>query len=274
MIYRFTSDGTGHVNLSFKYWTTDEQWKPLPGQERLEIFRCHPGTQRQMLPEGLPDLVPALFDLKTDFVELSKSIQKIQDMIPPNEHAWWLNWLNQDEDEADEGKYNTRKMWDDMADTWPFPLSVFEPYAEPYIADPDDITNADAANLNPIRSLRKNELASPEIKTHTRNQQHMAAAISTAVGKMAIYITNRSEDKLIGKIVSTQQNDKAKLLRYEEGKKKWSSSGKFNVVPANNIIKLFDLNKNGALPKRIQERMQEMQQEESDNQNSSESECE
>ena len=59
-IFRLSDNGEGHIQIQFKYLSTDEFWRPQVGEDILEIFKLDYDGQ-QILPPGTPDLVNPSF---------------------------------------------------------------------------------------------------------------------------------------------------------------------------------------------------------------------
>lgn len=69
-------DEDDHVAVKYKFYTTDEEWKPTDSEPRIELFRL---TKRvkQIIPRNLPGAVTPKYDdsNKQNYQEIKKSVR-------------------------------------------------------------------------------------------------------------------------------------------------------------------------------------------------------
>ena len=63
---RVYCDKPGHVAFSYKMWSNDAMWLPLPEQERLELFKLD-SAGKQILPTCVPSIVELVHELRQNY---------------------------------------------------------------------------------------------------------------------------------------------------------------------------------------------------------------
>ena len=58
-------DRPGHVSISYKNWSRDDQWHPLQGEDSVELFKLDENGE-QIAPTSIPKLVEADWNNKND----------------------------------------------------------------------------------------------------------------------------------------------------------------------------------------------------------------
>ncbi|XP_070548330.1 uncharacterized protein [Ptychodera flava] len=184
------------VAVQFKHWSTDLAWQPEDGQ--LEIFKKENGVQ--ILPEGLPDVVPMTFQEK-DISSLKQSIAKSKDVLRFAQFEWWKTFL-------DSPKMETVRMSKQSTNWYLGELSSYRPVQPPVASTSQETTEAIDRLLtreregrqvtNAIRRQRRVQPNRRLLTTPPRSRRAVRVAI--AVGNMAIFSFN--EDKAVGKVMS------------------------------------------------------------------------
>ncbi len=82
--------------IQSKAWSTDPEWGP-----KVEIFKID-DEERQMLPEGVPDVVEPDFFKKQDREKVVKNINKLKGYMNDGEGQWWDTFLLDPETALDE----------------------------------------------------------------------------------------------------------------------------------------------------------------------------
>lgn len=242
-------DTPDHVNLKYKLWADDEEWRPEANKNKIEMFILDEDNQ-QIIPEGEPQILAPDFERKTDLKQLSKSILASKGTIGNIE--WWCDWTT---------KGKTENMWNEMATHWEWPLKKLIPYAwrAPVTEDATPIAP------NPLRSLRDKELGvnlkpmESEKRIATCSVQN---SIADSVNKFALYRLFARDVVRMGKIQQIVKGGKVKLIQY-----KGQMNGIWKELPRKDPLRLstcgttyiiftFErLTTLGRLPKNIKEQM-------------------
>jgi hypothetical protein len=244
-----------HVSLHYKYWTTDDDWKPAPDDAPLELFRLDL-QNRQILPRWQPELVTPMFDLRTDFESLEASILAQKDIFPPGReialYKWWQDWC--DHNNKEEKFAKTTEMWNNMATTWDWPLSSYQPFAEKQQENAED----DQQGSNQLRDLRQREMATPEVVSKPRSMQLLLRGpIEHCVNYMAVYSMVRNRERRIGKIMNAHGENKVQMRQFACSETEvWSPQKGRNstqVVPILKVHHIFKINKAGTITQRVRD---------------------
>ena len=69
-------DESDHVAVKYKFYVTDDEWKPSASEPRIELF-CLTKQGKQVIPRKCPKLVPPKYQdsSKQNFIELDRCIR-------------------------------------------------------------------------------------------------------------------------------------------------------------------------------------------------------
>lgn len=229
----------GEVQLKYKEFHTDTQWRPLHNEIPLHIFRLD-ARGKQLVPDAdglyaVPPMVTPDYYAKVQLEALTTSVESCRLTMETGQYAWWLQWLK---------KGGAEKKWEEMADTWRWPLETLGHHVR-----------LGSLLLQQEAEVRRRFVT---LKSQTRNINCLKHALKHTVGMYAIYKPKRGHALKIG-LIKQATNDEATITRFEEKKDgSWiQSKGGVNVVKRQSVVQLFPKFKYNAktnrreLPKRL-----------------------
>lgn len=86
--FRLHCDRPGHVALSYKMWSDDDDWLPSPSEEPIELFRLD-SDGKQILPGGSPDVVQPLYESRQQYASIKANIDRMRNFLKYEEYQWW-----------------------------------------------------------------------------------------------------------------------------------------------------------------------------------------
>lgn len=81
-------DRPDHVAMQTKLWSTDAEWQPSPNEEALELFKLDQNG-KQILPTGAPELVKPVFNLRQNYDDIKRNVEKMRNFLKHGQHEWW-----------------------------------------------------------------------------------------------------------------------------------------------------------------------------------------
>lgn len=84
--YRLLEDNSGNVVLNYKKWPTEGVWKPLPHEDKIELFKKE--KHAQVFPIGHPLGVTPSW-IKPPLSSVEETIQKIDCFFNDEQKEWW-----------------------------------------------------------------------------------------------------------------------------------------------------------------------------------------
>ena len=85
-------EDNGNVCIKYKNWSTDIEWLPQQSEDQLELLKLDP-SNHQMIPEGLPLIVPPDRARKQDLNAIKANIDKLKDFLSFHQYAWWEDFF-------------------------------------------------------------------------------------------------------------------------------------------------------------------------------------